>query len=56
MEQWMERLRIEEDIRIQSDIIITAYSTARYGAEEDNTLLQQFKTETNTLYNYQKKK
>ncbi|ENQ3079708.1 DUF4018 domain-containing protein [Bacillus cereus] len=56
VEQWMERLRIEEDIRIQSDIIITAYSTARYGAEEDNTLLQQFKTETNTLYNYQKKK
>lgn len=58
VEQWMERLRTEEDIQIQSDIIITAYSTARYGAEEDynHTLLQQFKTETNTLYNYQKKK
>lgn len=54
VEQWMERLRTEEDIYIQSNIIIEAYSTARYGEKEDSTLLQQFKTEAHTLYNYKK--
>lgn len=54
VEQWMERLRIDEDIHIQSDIIIKAYSTARYADQEDYTLLQQFKNETNTLYHYKK--
>lgn len=54
VEQWMERLGTEEDIYIQSNIIIEAYSTARYGEKEDNTLLQQFKTEAHTLYNYKK--
>lgn len=54
VEQWMERLHKEEDICIQSDIIIKAYSTARYGDQEDYTLLQQFKNETNTLYHYKK--
>ncbi|MGG2014967.1 DUF4018 domain-containing protein [Bacillus sp. S10(2024)] len=54
VEQWMERLGTEEDIYIQSNIIIEAYSTARYGEKEDSTLLQQFKTEAHTLYNYKK--
>ncbi|WP_242222590.1 DUF4018 domain-containing protein [Bacillus cereus group sp. BfR-BA-01380] len=54
VEKWMERLRTEGDIYIQSNIIIEAYSTARYGEKEDSTLLQQFKNETNTLYHYKK--
>lgn len=54
VEKWMERLRNKEDIHIQSDIIIKAYSTARYADQEDYTLLQQFKNEINTLYHYKK--
>ncbi|PIE96264.1 hypothetical protein CO726_05855 [Bacillus fungorum] len=54
VEAWLERINHEEDVNIQSDIIIDAYNTVRYSNEENTVLLQEFKEEVHKLYVYQK--
>ncbi|MBE5108299.1 DUF4018 domain-containing protein [Bacillus thuringiensis] len=54
VEAWLERINDEEDVNIQSDIIIDAYNTVRYSNDENTILLHEFKEETHKLYAYQK--
>ncbi|MEK3930197.1 hypothetical protein COM23_20040 [Bacillus wiedmannii] len=54
VEAWLERINSEEDVNIQSHIIVNAYNTVRYSNSEDMMLLQEFKEEIHKLYLYQK--
>ncbi|MDA1761117.1 DUF4018 domain-containing protein [Bacillus cereus] len=54
VEAWLERINDEEDVNIQSDIIIDAYNTVRYSNGENTVLLHEFKEEIHKLYAYQK--
>ncbi|GAB6421488.1 DUF4018 domain-containing protein [Bacillus luti] len=54
VEAWLERINHEEDVNIQSDIIIDAYNTVRYSNGENTVLLHEFKEEVHKLYEYQK--
>ncbi len=54
IEAWLDRINIEEDVNIQSHIIINTYNTVRYSNEENTVLLQEFKDEIHKLYMYQK--
>ncbi|KFN01373.1 DUF4018 domain-containing protein [Bacillus clarus] len=54
VEAWLERINREEDINIQSHLIINAYNVVRYSNSEDTILLHEFKEEVNKLYTYQK--
>ncbi|WP_020061074.1 DUF4018 domain-containing protein [Bacillus sp. 123MFChir2] len=54
VEQWMERLHREEEISIQFEVIINAYNATRYANHDNTELLQKFKREVHTLYNYRK--
>ncbi|HDR3523360.1 DUF4018 domain-containing protein [Bacillus pacificus] len=54
IEAWLDRINSEEDVNIQSHIIINAYNTVRYSNEENTVLLQEFKDEIHKLYMYQK--
>lgn len=54
VEAWLERINLEEDVNIQSHIIIDAYNAVRYSNREDMILLQEFKEEVHKLYAYQK--
>lgn len=54
VEAWLERIKSEEDVNIESHIIIDAYNTVRYSNEENTVQLHEFKEEINKLYVYQK--
>ena len=54
VEAWLERINNEEDVNIQSDIIIDAYNTVRYSNGKSIVLLHEFKEEIHKLYAYQK--
>ncbi|PFL24766.1 hypothetical protein COJ07_03840 [Bacillus cereus] len=54
VEAWLERINLEEDVNIQSHIIIDAYNTVRYSNSENTALLHEFKEEVHKLYAYQK--
>ncbi|QIW18238.1 DUF4018 domain-containing protein [Bacillus thuringiensis] len=54
VEAWLERINSEEDVNIQSHIIVNAYNTVRYSNSEDMMLLQEFEEEIHKLYLYQK--
>ncbi len=54
IEAWLERINSEEDVNIESHIIIDAYNTVRYSNEENTVQLHEFKEEINKLYAYQK--
>ncbi len=54
VEAWLERINDEEDVNIQSDIIIDAYNTVRYSNSANTVLLHEFKEEIHKLYAYQK--
>ncbi|PGA95933.1 DUF4018 domain-containing protein [Bacillus wiedmannii] len=54
VEAWLERINSEEDVNIESHIIVNAYNTVRYSNSEDMMLLQEFKEEIHKLYLYQK--
>ena len=54
IEAWLERINSEEDVNIESHIIIDAYNTVRYSNEENTVLLHEFKEEIQKLYAYQK--
>ncbi|MDA2383897.1 DUF4018 domain-containing protein [Bacillus cereus] len=54
VEAWLERINDEEDVNIQSDIIIDAYNTVRYSHGANTVLLHEFKAEIHKLYAYQK--
>lgn len=54
VEAWLERINDEEDVNIQSDIIIDAYNTVRYSNGKSIVLLHEFKEEIHKLYAYQK--
>ncbi|MDZ5610495.1 DUF4018 domain-containing protein [Bacillus pseudomycoides] len=51
---WMERIRKEEGVSIQSGTIIETYNAVRYADQENQELFRQFKEEVNKLYAYQK--
>ena len=50
----VRRINSEEDVNIESHIIINAYNTVRYSNEENTVLLHEFKEEIHKLYMYQK--
>ncbi|MBG9535458.1 DUF4018 domain-containing protein [Bacillus thuringiensis] len=54
VEAWLVRINSEEDVNIESHIIINAYNTVRYSNEENTVLLHEFKEEIHKLYMYQK--
>ncbi|PGS35746.1 hypothetical protein COC58_26185 [Bacillus cereus] len=54
IEAWLDRINSEEDVNIESHIIIDAYNTVRYSNDENMMLLQEFKEEVHKLYVYQK--
>ena len=54
VEAWLERINDEEDVNIQSDIIIDTYNTVRYSNSANTVLLHEFKEEIHKLYAYQK--
>lgn len=54
VEAWLERINSEEDVNIESHIIVNAYNTVRYSNSADMMLLQEFKEEIHKLYLYQK--
>ncbi|MBR9653939.1 MULTISPECIES: DUF4018 domain-containing protein [Bacillus] len=54
IEAWLGRINSEEDVNIESHIIINAYNTVRYSNEENTVLLHEFKEEIHKLYMYQK--
>ncbi|HDR7435787.1 TPA: DUF4018 domain-containing protein [Bacillus anthracis] len=54
VEAWLERINSEEDVNIESHIIINAYNTVRYSNEENTVHLHEFKEEVHKLYVYQK--
>lgn len=54
VEAWLERIKHEEDVNIQSHIIINAYNAVRYSNGENTVLLHEFKEEVHKLYAYQK--
>lgn len=54
VEAWLERINLEEDVNIQSHIIIDAYNAVRYSNSENTVLLHEFKEEVHKLYAYQK--
>ncbi|MGG0707668.1 DUF4018 domain-containing protein [Bacillus paramobilis] len=54
VEAWLERINSEEDVNIESQIIIDAYNTVRYSNGENMMVLQEFKEEVHKLYVYQK--
>ncbi|MEB9505021.1 DUF4018 domain-containing protein [Bacillus anthracis] len=54
VEAWLGRINSEEDVNIESHIIINAYNTVRYSNEENTVLLHEFKEEIHKLYMYQK--
>ncbi|MEC3379391.1 hypothetical protein P9Z98_30035, partial [Bacillus cereus] len=51
---WLERKNDEEEVKIQSDIIIDAYNTVRYSNGANTVLLHEFMEEIHKLYAYQK--
>ncbi|MBZ4222713.1 DUF4018 domain-containing protein [Bacillus wiedmannii] len=55
VEAWLERINSEEDVNIESHIVIDAYNTVRYSNEENTVLLHEFKEEIHKLYAYQKR-
>lgn len=54
VEAWLERINDEEEVNIQSHIIIDAYNAVRYSNGENTVLLHEFKEEVHKLYAYQK--
>lgn len=54
VEAWLERINREEEVNIQSHIIIDAYNAVRYSNSENAVLLHEFKEEVHKLYAYQK--
>lgn len=54
VEAWLKRINCEEDVNIESHIIINAYNAVRYSNEENTVLLYEFKEEIHKLYAYQK--
>ncbi|MCU5683369.1 DUF4018 domain-containing protein [Bacillus wiedmannii] len=54
VEAWLGRINSEEDVNIESHIVIDAYNTVRYSNEENTVLLHEFKEEIQKLYAYQK--
>ncbi|EOP39208.1 DUF4018 domain-containing protein [Bacillus cereus] len=54
VEAWLERINDEEEVNIQSHIIIDAYNAVRYSNGENTVLLHEFKKEVHKLYAYQK--
>lgn len=54
VEAWLERINDEENVNIQSHIIIDAYNAVRYSNGENTVLLHEFKEEVHKLYAYQK--
>ncbi len=54
VEAWLERVNHEEEVNIQSHIIIDAYNAVRYSNSENTVLLHEFKEEVHKLYAYQK--
>ncbi|EOS8268654.1 TPA: DUF4018 domain-containing protein [Bacillus cereus] len=54
VEAWLGRINSEENVNIESHIIINAYNTVRYSNEENTVLLYEFKEEIHKLYMYQK--
>ncbi|PFM47929.1 hypothetical protein COC59_06220 [Bacillus cereus] len=54
VQAWLERINREEDVNIESHIIIDAYNTVRYSNEENSVQLHEFKEEIHKLYAYQK--
>lgn len=54
VEAWLERINDEENVNIQSHIIIDAYNAVRYSNGENTVLLHEFKEEVYKLYAYQK--
>ncbi|PFR13974.1 hypothetical protein COE50_23115 [Bacillus anthracis] len=54
VEAWIGRINSEEDVNIESHIIINAYNAVRYSNEENAVLLQEFKEEVHKLHLYQK--
>lgn len=54
VEAWLERINDEEEVNIQSHIIIDAYNAVRYSNGENTILLHEFKEEVHKLYAYQK--
>ncbi|OOR17266.1 DUF4018 domain-containing protein [Bacillus mycoides] len=54
VEAWLERVNHEEEVNIQSHIIIDAYNAVRYSNSENAVLLHEFKEEVHKLYAYQK--
>lgn len=54
VEAWLERINREEEVNIQSHIIIDAYNAVRYSNSENAVLLHEFKEEVHKLYTYQK--
>jgi len=55
VEAWLGRINSEEDVNIESHIVIDAYNTVRYSNEENTVLLHEFKEEIQKLYAYQKR-
>lgn len=54
VEAWLERVNHEEEVNIQSHIIIDAYNAVRYSNSENTVILHEFKGEVHKLYTYQK--
>ncbi|MDP7988961.1 DUF4018 domain-containing protein [Bacillus sp. MHSD_36] len=54
VEAWLGRINSEEDVNIESHIVIGAYNIVRYSNDENMMLLQEFKEEIHKLYVYQK--
>jgi len=54
VEAWLGRINSEEDVNIESHIVIDAYNIVRYSNDENMMLLQEFKEEIHKLYVYQK--
>lgn len=54
VEAWLERINDEEEVNIQSHIIIDAYNAVRYSNGENTVLLHEFKEEVHKLYAYQR--
>ncbi|EJR54070.1 hypothetical protein IIM_02126 [Bacillus cereus VD107] len=54
VEAWLERINHEENVNIQSHIVIDAYNAVRYSNGENTVLLHEFKEEVHKLYAYEK--
>lgn len=54
VEAWLGRINSEENVNIESHIVIDAYNIVRYSNEENTVLLHEFKEDIQKLYAYQK--